>query len=349
MTRMGQVLLSLLMVAAVGGGMVGWNTVGPAAPPGGSKAPGAPLVQVVSVARQPVQDLIEAVGTTRAQAAIDIRPLGSGRLVEVAFSPGAAVAAGAVLARLDDETERADLREAEATVVQATQALDRARRLRATQALAQVSLDDAQARAQAAQAGVERARKALAERVIRAPFAGVVGFRELDEGARVSAGDLLTTLDDLSVVEITFAVPERHYGLLRVDQRVEATTPAFPGRVFAGTVMHIDTRVGETSRAFRVRASLPNPERLLPAGLSVNVSVEVAAREALMVPEGAVIAEAGGGAVYVLDGDRVRRRSVRLGLRRAETVEIVEGLSAGDTVVAQGLQRLRDGSAVRLR
>ncbi|GEO80760.1 efflux RND transporter periplasmic adaptor subunit [Pararhodospirillum oryzae] len=349
MTMKRQVLVSLVLLAAIGGAIAAWRTLGPAGPAATPPGQGGPTpVEIITAETRVIQERIEAVGTTRAHAAIDVRPLAGGRLVALGFAPGDKVAAGAMLARLDDETERADVAEAEAVLVEASQALERARRLRPSQTVTQSTLDELEARRNAAQAALDRARKALSERTIRAPFAGVTGFREYDVGARVSDGDLLTTLDDLSEMEIAFMVPERHYGALSLGQAVEATTRAFPGQRFEARVTHIDTRIGEASRAFRVRALLPNPGERLPAGLSMNLSLPAQPREAVVLPEEAVLSEAGNGVVYALQDGRVKRRAVTLGLRLPDAVEIQAGLNAGETVVRSGLQRLRDGSPVRV-
>lgn len=342
-------LLRLVGLAAPGeeGGAPGGSSGGPGGggpPKGGRVLP----VTVASVETRVIAEEIEALGTTRAHRAVAVVPLADGRIVSLPFEPGTRVAEGAVLARLDDETQRADVDEAEAALLEVSQSLERARRLRRGNTVTQATLEQLESERAAALARLDRARKALAERVIRAPFAGTVGFRELDVGARVSEGEILTTLDDLSTLDLLFQVPEQHYGAVRPGLAVAATSPAFPDRRFAGQVTWVDPRIDEASRAFRVRASLPNPDRTLPAGLFMTILLALDSREAPVVPERAVLSQGGGAAVFVVTEDgRAERRVIQLGRRLVDAVEVREGLAPGEVVVSAGIHRLRDGIAVK--
>jgi membrane fusion protein (multidrug efflux system) len=295
-----------------------------------------------------IRERIEAVGTTLARQAVDIVPLTSGRVAEIAFTPGARVEAGAVLVRIDEEAEQAAVAEAEASLREAELALDRATKLRANNTVAQATVDELEAAFLGASARLDAARKQLADRTVKAPFTGVVGIRRVDVGARVDDDTVLTTLDDLSEVEIEFSVPEVFFGRVRQGQTVSATSAAFPGRAFSGRITTVDTRIGAVSRAFRVRAVLPNPDLVLPAGMFMHVEVVLEERPAVLIPEEAVITEGESTFVFIVEDERARRRAVRLGQRTAGAVEVLEGLEAGEPVVRQGIQRLRDGATVRL-
>ena len=142
-------------------------------------------------------------------------------------------------------------------------------------------MDELQAAFLGAQARLDVARKQLADRTVKAPFAGVVGIRRVDVGARVDDDTVLTTLDDLSEVEIEFSVPEIFFGRVRQGQTVSATSAAFPGRAFSGRIVTVDTRIGAVSRAFRVRAILPNPDLVLHAGMFMHVEVVLEERPAV--------------------------------------------------------------------
>jgi membrane fusion protein (multidrug efflux system) len=291
---------------------------------------------------------IEAVGTTLARQAINIVPLTSGRVAEIAWLPGQPVEAGAVLVRLDDKMEQAAVSEARAALREAELALDRARKLRSNNTVAQATVDQLDAAFVGAQARLESAEKLLADRTVRAPFAGVVGIRRVDVGARVDDSTVLTTLDDLSEVEIEFSVPEIFFGRVRAGQPVSATSAAFPGRTFTGRVAVIDTRIGEISRAFRVRAVIPNPDHTLPAGMFMHVTAILDQRPAVLIPEQAVLAEGDSTYVFTVRDERAERLRVRLGQREAGKVEVLDGLAAGDIVVQSGIQRLRDGLPVKV-
>ena len=312
------------------------------------RGPDAVPVALAAAEAGTIRERIEAVGTTLARQAVDIVSLTSGRVAEIAFTPGERVEAGAVLVRLDEEAEQAGVAEAEASVREAQLALDRATRLRANNTVAQATVDELQAAFLGARARLDAARKQLADRTVKAPFAGVVGIRRVEVGARVDDETVLTTLDDLSEVEIEFSVPEIFFDRVRQGQAVSATSAAFPGRAFNGRITTVDTRIGQVSRAFRVRAVLPNPDLVLPAGMFMHVEVVLEERPAVLIPEEAVIAEGDSAFVFIIENERARRRPVRLGQRTAGAVEVIEGLEAGEPVVRQWMQRLRDGTSVRL-
>jgi membrane fusion protein, multidrug efflux system len=310
------------------------------------RGPDAVPVEIAAAEAGTLRERIEAVGTTLARQAVDIVSLSSGRIAEIAFSPGERVEAGEVLVRLDDEAERAGVAEAEASLREAELALERAKKLRANNTVAQATVDELQAAYLGAKARVDAARKRLADRTVKAPFTGVAGIRRVDLGARVDDDTVLTTFDDLAEIEIEFSVPEMFFGRIRAGQPVAATSTAFPGRAFSGQIATIDTRIGQISRAFRVRAVLPNPDLVLPAGMFMHVEVVLQERPAVLIPEEAVVAEGDRTFVFTVRDDKAERRPVRLGQRQAGTVEVLDGIAAGEPVVRTGVQRLRDGAAV---
>jgi len=346
-----QIVVAVILLLGLGGG--GFLYHQSQTETGAEAAVGrAPSVIPVMLARADagtVRERIEAVGTTLARQAVDIVPLASGRVVELAFRPGDQVEAGHVLVRLDDQAERAAVAEAQASVREAELALDRARRLRANNNIPQATVDELEATYLGARARLDGAEKRLEDRTVTAPFPGVVGIRQVDVGARVDENSVLTTLDDLAEIEIQFSVPEVFFGHVRRDQVVAARSTSFPNRIFEGRIAVIDTRIGDVSRAFRVRAVLPNPDLTLPAGMFMHVEVVLEERPAVLIPEEAVLAEGDGIYVFKVEDERARRVPVRLGQRRAGTVEVLEGVGAGDQVIRSGLQRLREGTPVRIQ
>jgi membrane fusion protein (multidrug efflux system) len=312
------------------------------------RGPSAVPVEVAAAAAGTMRERIEAVGTTLARQAVDVVALSGGRVAEIDLRPGQQVEAGAVLVRLDDRMQQAAVAEARASLREAQLALERAQKLRANNTVAQATVDELQATFDGARARLDGAEKQLADRTVRAPFAGVVGMRRVDVGARVDDNTVLTTLDDLAELEVEFSVPEVYFGRVRGGQPVIATSAAFPGRTFDGRIATIDTRIGEVSRAFRVRAVIPNPDLTLPAGMFMHVTVVLEERPAVLIPEEAVLAEGDSTFVFTLKDARAERRQVRLGQREAGAVEVLDGLMAGDVVVESGLQRLRDGVAVEV-
>lgn len=345
-----QLLIAVIALLALAGGYVLYERFGQGTGGEAVETAAAAAVPVVVAAAElrETATRVEAVGTTRSRQAIEIVPLASGRIEEIAFEPGQFVEAGDVLVRLDDDIERADLAEAEATLQETVLALERARALRQKNAVPEATVDQLVAQEASGQAELDRARRRLADRTVRAPFAGVVGLRQVDLGARVDENTVLTTLDDRSEMEIEFSVPELLYGQIFPGQGVVATSAAFPGRSFEGLVATIDSRVDATARAFKVRALLPNPDLTLPAGMFMHVAVVTASHQAVMVPEEAVVVQGSRTFVYVVADGKASVRPVKIGQREFGAVELVEGVAPGEIVVIRGTQRLRDGTAVQV-
>ena len=348
--RVWKQLLVLILLGGSGAG--GYWAYGSYVDPAGGEtettAPRAVTVETAPAERRRLAETVEAVGTTRASRSVQIVPLASGRVVDVNFAPGQRVEAGDVLVRLDDDIERANLTEAEALLAEQRQAVERVRKLQKTNAVAMAQLEQVTATFAAAGAALERARRRLADREIRAPFDGIVGLTDIDPGARVEEGTVITTIDDLSEIEVEFSLPETLFADMHAGQPIAAGSAAFTGRGFAGRVSAIGTRIDPVSRSFRVRAVIPNPEGALPAGMFMFLTLTLSESDAVVVPEEAVIAQAAQTYVYVVDGDQAERRAVRTGQRQAGVIAILDGVAEGEAVVIRGTQRLRDGALVKV-
>jgi membrane fusion protein, multidrug efflux system len=345
-----QVVSAAMVLLAAGGGYAAYDQLNAnreRAGAGEERSAPAVTVETAPAEAQDLSSTMEAVGTSLARQSIELVALASGRVQEIAFGPGQKVAAGDVLLRLDDEIQRADLDEAEATLNETTLALERAVTLREQNAVSQAALDETRSRKAVAEAELDRATRRLADRTVRAPFDGIVGLRQVDAGARVSDTTVITTLDDLSEIEIEFSVSETLYGSVALGQSVVATAAAYPDRRFEGSVTSIDSRIDQAGRSFKVRASLPNEDLALPAGMYMHVTLELDSRTAVLVPETAIVPEGGKSFVYVVRDGVAEQREVTIGARQSGTVE-VGGVEAGDVVVVSGTQRLRNGAPVTI-
>ena len=346
-----QLLLLCLLGASAYGGFKAYKTyLAPdAVAEASSRGPRPVTVELATAETRLLQQTIEAVGTTRALQSIDIVPEVDGRLVELAITPGARVEKGDILARLDDTIERADLVEATAVLTEQRQTVERIRQLRLTNAVSQASQEEATARLAEATAEVERTRRRLDNRVIKAPFAGVVGLTNYDVGARVSEGQVLTRLDDLSEIEVEFSLPETLFAQVSRGQPLSAVSAAFPGREFSGTIDAVDNRIDPVSRAFRTRALIPNPDSTLPGGMFLSLKLVLSEAEALVVPEEAIIFQAAETYVFVNENGKAARRVVVTGQRLDGMIAVTSGLAPGEEVITRGLQRVRPGSDLKIK
>lgn len=319
----------------------------------GGGAPRAPLAAVVNVVIPRSSMLvteIEAVGSTRARAAIDVATPVAGRLERILFEEGQEVRKGDLLASLDDRAARADLAGALARQADAQAGWRRAQQLAPGGMLSQAEADALEAALKAANAAVDAARVELADHEIRAAFDGVVGLRRVDAGSYLKVGDIITTLDDVEQLEVAFSIPERYLREVRPGQRVELVSASYSERRFHGEVARLDTRVDPLTRTVSVKALLENEMRELRPGQFLNVRLRSTAREALMIPEAAILTEGGSSFAYVVTAeDKAERRELLTGQRRQGWVEVRDGISAAEQVVVNGNDRLATGMPVEVR
>jgi len=308
-----------------------------------------PAVSVVTAeARiEPMGVEIEAVGTTRANESVQVASKASNTITAIRFNEGDAVQQGAVLIEMDDRQAQAALAGAEASLIRSRSQYDRGRDLSARQAMSAADLEQTEAQLKADQARVNAARANVADTVIRAPFGGRTGFRQVSVGSYVSAGTPITTLDDTSVIKLDFTVPETYLFVLRRGLPVKAAATGLPGRAFAGEVTNIESRVDPITRSIVVRAELPNAEGLLRQGMFMTVSLQGQVEPTLLVPEEALVPERGRTYVFVVRNDVIERHEVKTGKRRPGDVQIVEGIAEHDRVVVEGTQNVRDGTPVQ--
>ncbi|NND45175.1 MAG: efflux RND transporter periplasmic adaptor subunit, partial [Xanthomonadales bacterium] len=190
----------------------------------------------------------------------------------------------------------------------------------------------------------------LSDRVVRAPFSGVLGFRQVSPGTLVGPGTAITTLDDISTLKLDFSIPELFLSSISLGAPVNAWSPAYRDAPFTGFVTGIDSRIDEVTRSVTVRAALPNEEGKLRPGMLLTVELVTEQREALAVPEGAVVPADGGAYVYVIDAEGVaHRRNITTGLTSDGLIEIRDGLETGEQVAVLGLLKLRDGAKVSIQ
>lgn len=305
-------------------------------------------VNVVQPRTDRVRDVVVAVGTLRSRQEIELTSEVSGRIVELNFAPGDPVADGQLLVRLDDRQAQADLRVANAQYVDARRQYDRAQSLRSNNSISQAQVDALRTTLDVAAAQLEAARTRLNDHRIEAPFAGVVGLVDISVGAYLEIGDSIATLDATDKMELTFAVPERYLGQVTQGQVLTAKTAAFPDRAFDGTLAELGTRINELSRSLPVKAMIDNSEGRLRPGQFMSVSLTLQEREALVIPEQAVLVQGSKAFVFVANDGEARRVEVNLGSREPGLVEITDGVSATDSVIITGQDRLSSGDRVAI-
>lgn len=318
--------------------------------PGASSAGGGPVIPVVATPAS-LQNLaleVEALGTAKANESVDVTAKVSNLVTAIRFTEGQQVPRGEVLVELDGEQARADLAVANAALTESASQVKRSRELYATKVLSDQQIEQIEATHAANLARVTSARSRLSDTVIRAPFSGRVGLRRVSVGSLVAPGTVITTLDDTSSIKLDFTVPERIVAAMRAGLEIEATSVAYPGQTFSGRVASVDSRVDPSTRSVIVRAIVPNEQGRLKPGMFMNVRISRGAADVLVVPEEALVPEQGDVFVYVVQDGKASKRKIQTGQRTIGSVQVTDGLQAGEMVVTEGTQKLRDGASVTL-
>jgi membrane fusion protein, multidrug efflux system len=316
---------------------------------GGGQGSGRPVTVVAAtVSQQPWQDRIEALGTASANESVVITAKVADSVRDLKFDDGDRVERGQVLVSLTNTEETALLDEAVAALAEARRQEQRLQRSVQSGAVTRQAMDQAKSQVEQAEARVDSVRARLSDRVISAPFAGRLGFRQISEGAFVSPGTAITTLDDLSRIKLDFRVPETLLGAIQIGDQIKAAAAAFPGQAFSGRIEQVDTRIDPVTRSLTVRALLPNDKELLKPGMLLTVKIESQPRQATVVPELAVQGNRDKSTVFRINGGKAELVELRIGARHDGMVEVLDGLQVGDQVVTEGLAKVRPGAQVQL-
>jgi membrane fusion protein (multidrug efflux system) len=313
---------------------------------------GATLVSVAVVQPRAFDDTIQALGVAKGRQSVTLTAAATQLVQRVLFHDGQHVAKGAVLVELKDTEQDAAIAQAQARLVEARRAYDRYKTLGAQGWASKAAVDQYEAAWRSAEADVAAAKARQADRVIRAPFSGVVGLSDVAPGALVNPGAPIVTLDDVSVIRVDFQVPERYLAQLHAGQAILATAEAYPGKTISGRIAQLDTRVDERTRAITARAEFPNPDGRLKPGMLLRVGISRGQRTTPSAPESAISVQGDSAFVYVLrqQGQRtvVEQRPIVTGARQQGFVEIVDGVRAGERLVADGLNKIQPGQPVRV-
>ncbi|WP_458525723.1 efflux RND transporter periplasmic adaptor subunit [Onishia taeanensis] len=350
-----RLVIVIIVLAVALGGIFGWKYL-KMQEMGAQNAQAQPPspVEVVTIESQSWRPALSSVGSLRAINGVEVANEVAGVVSDVAFESGQRVSQGDVLIRLEDSVDQAALAALEAQAQLANETYKRFSNLLPRNAVSQSQFDEARADYQAARADAEQQRAQLNKKTIRAPFDGVVGLRQVDLGEYIAVGTPIVDLNMLDPIHVDYSVPERALGQVAVGRSIELTVAAHPQRVFEGEILAIAPSINESSRTLNVRARLDNSDSALRPGMFAEISTLSAdTREVLTLPRTALSFNTYGDFVYrVVENDQgqtiASRQQVTTGTARGDVIEISEGLSVGDQVVATGLLRLRDGQPVKV-
>ncbi len=318
-----------------------------AAPAGPAAGPPAVTVEAVKVATASMPQTITAVGSLRSDESITVRPEVAGRISAILFNEGQRVSKGATLVKLDPSINVADVEQARANLKLAKSKFDRAVDLAKSNFISGQAKDEAENNLRVAEASLQLAEAKLAKTEIKAPFSGVIGLRVVSVGDYVKEGADVVNLEAIDPLKVDFRVPEIYMKQVQVGQALEVSLDALPGKTYEGKVYAINPLVDATGRSIVIRAQVKNADTSLRPGMFARVRLITRdAQDALVIPEQAIVPQGEEQYVFrVVDGKALRTK-IAVGQRREGKVEVLGGLSSGDTVVSAGQLKLRDGVPV---
>ncbi len=349
-----------LLLALLVGALVGFNTFRnyKIAEFFANNKPPPTSVAIADAKSEVIPNLLSAVGDLAAVHQGNVASDVSGRITDILFTAGSSVKAGSPLVHLFDAPDRGDLESFKAQATVAQLSLDRAKQLAARQFGPQVTVEQAQAAYDQANAGIAKTEAIISQKLVRAPFDGELGVRHVEVGQYLTAGTQIVTLTDLSMLYANFTLTEKDSGQLKVGQTVRVAVDAYPGRTFEGKITTIEPQIATDTRNIRVQATLENPDHILKPGMFATTTVVLPDKlPVVTVPETAVDYTLYGDLVFLLtekkadDGQTsltAVRTFVRTGNRLNGRTEILNGLKAGDRVVAVGQLKLQSGAAVAI-
>ncbi len=309
----------------------------------------ASIVVAEPARRTQLVDEIESIGTARANESVTLTSKVTDTVRKVNFEDGMYVEAGDILVELTNSEETAQLAEAQAAADESARQFRRVQNLIAQKLASETQLDGERVRMQTSQARLEAIIARLDDRLIRAPFSGILGFRSVSPGSLLSPTSAVTTLDDINRIKLDFTVPEQELSAVVPGQEIQAVSSAYPSEVFRGTVQTINSRVDSVTRSVSVRAVLNNDERLLRPGMLLIVKLIKARADALVIPEEAVIPIQNRHYVYTIVDGKAQRVEIETGRTRPGLVEVLSGLEEGQDVITQGVIKVRPGASVTVK
>lgn len=302
-------------------------------------------VEAIEVKKLTIFDEIEALGTAFANEAVNITANTTDIISEIRFEDGQQVARGDIIALLFQEEEQAQKKAEQAQLAEHERELKRLEDLLKRNATAKNEYDERKTLLSISQSRLEAIQARIDDKTIRAPFAGIVGLRKISVGSLVVPGDVITTLDDISQIKLDFSIPSTYLDVVQKGLVIQAKSEASKA-LFQGKVTTVASRVDPRTRSVEVRAILPNEAGTIKPGILLSVKLLRNERQAMVVPEEALIQTQDKHYVYKIDNNTVVKQEINKGKRASGWVEVLDGLDPGDVVMTRGQIRVRPGDTV---
>lgn len=316
-------------------------------------------VSTIEAATSEWQPFIQSTGTLRAVRGADLSAQASGVVDEIAFDSGNEVPLGKILLRLKPNDDYAKLQQLQAAAELADQTYKRDLEQFAAQAISQANIDTDVSTLKSARAQVAAQQALIDEKIVKAPFAGRLGIRQVDIGQYLTSGTTVVTLQALDPILVDFYVPQQALAQMKIGQPVSATVDTYAKQTFSGAIEAINSKVDSSSRNVQVRANLHNPDKRLVPGMFANVRIQYGGKnDQITLPQTVVTYNPFGDTVFVVEKNgvddkgsprlTVQQRFVKLGATRGDQVAVLSGIKPGEIVVSAGQMKLRNGTVVAI-
>jgi membrane fusion protein (multidrug efflux system) len=343
--RLYLVPLSFLFITACKSKKEPATTSTGAKPNGGSQSV---IVDVIVAAYQPITNTVEANGTIVANESVDLHPEVAGRITYLNIPEGSYVKQGTILAKINDADLVAQLNKSKVALDLSVKTEQRLRKLLSVQGLNQADYDAALNTVNSQKADIDYTQSLIDKTVLKAPFSGVLGLRQVSLGAYVSLTTVLATLQQLDKIKVDFTIPEEYSNLIKKGGTVDIVADASKKEVKKATVIATEPQVNQSTRNLKVRAILQDTKVNLGAYVKVFVSSGTDVK-GILVPTNSIIPDDKNKQLVVVKGGKAAFINVETGVRQAGNVEVTKGIKAGDTVVVTGVLFARPKSPLKVR
>jgi membrane fusion protein (multidrug efflux system) len=304
-------------------------------------------VKVVKLKKETLRNQLSVTGTILPNESVDLRSEINGLVTKISFKEGEYVSKGTPLVYLNDDELQAQFQRLEYTQKLFETQENRQKQLLAREAISQEEYDIVLNQYNTTLSDLKLVEAQLSKTVIRAPFNGILGLRQVSEGAVIGSSDVIANFVNIDPIKIEFSIPERYANQVSVGSLIYFSNESTPGEV-QGKVYAFEPQIDAATRTLKLRAQSPNKDRMFLPGMFVRIRFVLGETEnALMVPSESVIPELQGYKVFVVGEDnKAEERVVEIGTRTDTQVQITKGLEQGDLVLTTGVLQARQGTPV---
>lgn len=321
----------------------------PGGPGGGGKQGNSPLnVNVQILKYQNLDDIFKTKGVLIPDEEVDLSFETSGKIINIYFKEGAPVRKGTLLAKVNDNTLQAELKKLEAQMPLAQDRVYRQKALLAKDAVSQEAYESVNTELEKLKADIDLVKARIYQTELRAPFDGIIGLRQVSEGTYASPTTIISRLSKISPLKLEFSVNERQSNEIKQGTPIRFMLDN-DLNVYEASVFAVESRLDGSTLSLRARALYPNPGGSLKPGRSANIEIKLQEiKNTLVIPSLSTIAEMGRDIAYIYKGGKAQQITLTKGMRTNSSVQVVEGLQPGDTLITSGVMQLRDGISVTI-